>query len=67
MGTEITIEVTDLHAEMLNDTRDTLNEDVVKSSVEDFIHNLYKEAKTREQQQAQQLKQMVQANTDGDE
>jgi len=52
---------------MLNDTRDTLNEDVVKSSVEDFIHNLYKEAKTREQQQAQQLKQMVQANTDGDE
>jgi len=67
MGTEITIEVTDLHAEMLNDTRDTLNEDVVKSSVEDFIHNLYKEAKTREQQQAQQLKQMVQENTDGDE
>ena len=67
MGTEITIEVTDLHAEMLNDTRDTLNEDVVKGSVEDFIHNLYKEAKAREQQQAQQLQQMVQANTDGDE
>lgn len=48
MGTEITIEVTDLHAEMFDDTCNTLDDEVVKGSVEDFIHNLYKETKTQE-------------------
>jgi hypothetical protein len=67
MGTEITIEVTELHAQMFDETCDTLDDEVVKSSVEDFIHNLYKEAKTQERRQAQQLNEMVKASAQNNE
>jgi hypothetical protein len=51
MATEITFEVTDLHAEMLEESREIIDESAVNGSVEDFIHNLYKQAKQAEQQQ----------------
>jgi len=55
MATEITFEVTDLHAEMLEESRDIIDEGAVNGSVEDFIHNLYRQAKQAEKQQQQQM------------
>jgi len=50
MVQEITFEVTDLHAEMLEEAREIAGEQV-DDSAEDFIHNLYKQAKRAEEQQ----------------
>ena len=53
MAQEITFEVTDLHAEMLQEARNIAGDSTVNDSAEDFIHNLYKQAKRAQEQQMQ--------------
>jgi len=55
MATEITFHVTDLHAKMLEESRDIVDESAVNGSVEDFIHNLYRQAKQAEEKQQQKM------------
>lgn len=52
--TEVTLEVSELHAEMLEEVRDSLNEDQVEASFESFIHDTYQQVRQAQQQVAQQ-------------
>lgn len=47
---EVTFDVTEIHAEMLEESRDIVG-DNTDDLAENFIHNLYKEAKRAEEQQ----------------
>lgn len=49
--TEVTFDVTEIHAEMLEEVRDITGNGVADDSAEDFIHNIYKQAKRAEEQQ----------------
>ena len=53
--TEVTFDVTDIHAEMLEESRDIAGDEAIDDSVENFIHDLYKQVKNMEKQQMQQL------------
>ena len=53
--TEVTFDVTEIHAEMLEESRDIAGDEAINDSVENFIHDLYKQVKNIEKQQMQQL------------
>ena len=53
--TEVTFDVTEIHAEMLEESRDIAGDEAIDDSVENFIHDLYKQVKNMEKQQMQQL------------
>lgn len=53
MGEQISFEVTDLHAKMLDETRDIAGDGAVTDSIENYIHDLYKQAKRMEAQQVE--------------
>ena len=53
--TEVTFDVTDIHAEILEESRGIAGDEAIEDSVENFIHDLYKQAKNMEKEQMQQL------------
>lgn len=55
MTEEITIEVSDLHAEMFAEVEETAGEQQTRASVEDMIHNLYQQVQQAQAQQQQQF------------
>ena len=52
---EVTFEVTDIHAEMLEESRSIAGDKALDNAAEDFIHDLYKQAKNVEEEQMRQL------------
>lgn len=52
---EITIEVSDLHEEMLDEVREITDDNTVSGSTENFIHDLYQQARQVQEQQGQRL------------
>lgn len=59
MTTEVTIEVSDIHAEMIKQIRNTVDDSEVQSQTENFLHNFYqaveKEKRKQRKLQEQQL------------
>lgn len=53
MVEEITIEVSDLHAEMLSEVEQVAGEQQVRQQAETFIHNLYQQVQVQQEQQEQ--------------
>ena len=52
---EVTFQVTDIHAEMLEESRSIAGDNALDDAVENFIHDLYKQAKNAEKKQMGQL------------
>ena len=55
MTEEITIEVSDLYAEMFDEVEGQAGPDQTRASVEDMIHNLYQQVERAKAQQQQQF------------
>ena len=55
MGQEITIEVSDLHAEMFEQVEKDAGEQQVRQQAETFIHNLYQQVEAQKEQQQEQF------------
>ena len=52
---EVTFEVTDIHAEMLEESRSIAGDKALDDAAENFIHDIYKQAKNVEEEQMGQL------------
>ena len=52
---EVTFQVTDIHAEMLEESRGIAGDNALNDAAENFIHDLYKQAKNAEKKQMGQL------------
>jgi len=55
MTQEITIEVSDLHAEMFEQVEQDAGEQQVRQQAETFIHNLYQQVQVQKEQQQEQF------------
>jgi hypothetical protein len=55
MPQEIYIEVSDLHAEMMDEVKADAGEQQVRQQAETFIHNLYQQVQVQKEQQQEQF------------
>jgi len=55
MAQEIYIEVSDLHAEMMDEVKADAGEQQVRQQAETFIHNLYQQVQVQKEQQQEQF------------